>query len=199
MPGAQAAAGCARAPRRTSCGTAAGSPAGCPGRSARDAAEPRLGHRARGDVRLAREQPQGEAVGRAHRKLAEHGRAPDARDAVPAVAGQQRDRVDDRHALHALGQALGEGEPDRAPVVHEQRDALDLQLVQEALDEGVVLGDRVAQRGRLARAPEAGQVGRHAAAQLEEGQPFVGAAGHAVQVQRNGAASRAGRAAPEDR
>ena len=58
--------------------------------------------------------------------------------------------------------------------------------VQEALEEAVVLVDRVAQVARLARAPEAGQVGREAAGAVEEG----------AASRRSWWARRAGRAAP---
>ena len=64
--------------------------------------------------------------------------APQPRDAVPAVAGQQRDRVDHDQALDALGEALRPQQAHRAPVVHDEPHALDLRVVEEALDEAVV-------------------------------------------------------------
>ena len=46
-------------------------------------------------------------------------RAPDARDPVPAVAGQQRDRVDDHEPLDPLGRRIANA-GRRAPVVHDE-------------------------------------------------------------------------------
>src|SRR5262245_8121130 len=50
---------------------------------------------------------EGLAAGEAHGRLADAGGPPRPGDAMPAVAGQQRDRVDHHEALHALGEALG--------------------------------------------------------------------------------------------
>ena len=138
-----------RAPPAGSCGTGAGSRAGCPGRSgrARCPATPRAS--APGVALVSLESNR--SVGRLRVPIASSpstGRAPDARDAVPAVAGQERHRVDQHEPLDALGVALGEGEPDRAPVVHDEAHPLELALVEEALDEAVVLGDRVASESR---------------------------------------------------
>jgi len=121
---------------------------------------------------------------------------------VPAVPGQERHAVDDREALDPLGHALGEGQADAAPVVHEHAHALDAAIVQEALDEPVVLRDRVGERAGLARAAEAGQVRGHAAAEREHRQPVIRVRRHPVQVERNGAARAGGVTrrglAPED-
>ena len=85
----------------------------------------------------------------AHRELAEHRRAPDARGAVPAVAGQERHGVDDHQALDALRLALGEGEPDGAPVVHDAGCTRSTpSSSRKRSRKRVVLLDRVAQSSR---------------------------------------------------
>src|SRR4029077_17923313 len=99
--------------------------------------------------------PKGGGVDGALEELAERGRAPDFGGAVPAVAGEEGDAVDDHEARDALGCALREREPGAAPVVHDEAHALQAEVVEEALDEGVVLGDVVAAVGGLARAAEA--------------------------------------------
>ena len=82
------------------------------------AVEPRLGHRPRGGVGLLRGAAQRAPAGRAHRQLAEQRRAPDARDPVPAVAGQERHRVDHHQALDrargGAGRRRGRRRPSRA-------------------------------------------------------------------------------------
>ncbi len=88
----------------------------------------------------------------AHRQLAEQRRAPDARRAVPAVAGQERHRVDHHEALDALGLALGEGEADGAPVVHDAAaPARRSTRSRKRSMKRVVLGDRVVEARRACR------------------------------------------------
>jgi hypothetical protein len=77
------------------------------------------GQRARGDVRLARQQGDGAPGGRAHEQLADHGRAPRARDPVPAVARQQRGGVHDHEPPHAPGRRIASGGHGAPVVDHE--------------------------------------------------------------------------------
>ncbi len=141
-------------------------------------------HRPRRRVHVLGGVPQQGSAGRSHRELAQPGGAPDARPAVPAVAGQERHGVDDHEPLHALGVALGEGQAHGAPVVHHEAHALEVLILEEALDEVRVLVDRVLQLARLARTAEAGEVGCEATGPLQERQPVVRVGRHAVQVQR---------------
>ncbi len=152
--------------------------------------------RQRADVDVAREAPDHALGHRAHRDLADRRPPPRARQAVPLVAGQEGQRVDDDQAGDALGEALGEGEADGAEVVDEQVRPLDAQHVEEALDEAGIAGDRVVEVVRLARPAEARQVGRDAAAEGEERRPLVGAVGRPVEIERRHAVRRG--AAPED-
>ena len=121
----------------------------------------------------------------------------DARDRVPAVAGQERHDVDRDEPLDPLGRALREREPDRAPVVHDEPHAVEPGVRAEALEPVGVAGDRVVEVAALRAAAEAGQVGRDAAGALEERRPQIAGVGHAVEVQHGRVA--AGRAAPDDR
>ena len=155
------------------------------------------GQRTRGRARRAGELPRDPAVRRAHHELAEQRRSPGPRDAVPAVPGQERDHVHHHQALHPLGRRLREREPDGAPVVHDEAVALDAHVLEEALEEVPIAGDRVVEVGALAGAAEPGQVGRQAPGPLEERHPVVRARRDAVQVQHRGAVARC--AAPEDR
>ena len=116
---------------------------------------------------------------------------------MPAVAGQKRDGVEDDEPLDALGVALGPQQADRAPVVDDEPDAVDAGEVEEALDEGVVAGHREVAVAALARAAEAGQVGRQAAGAAQEGHPVVrarrarrGGRGRAASRPAGGSASR---------
>ena len=89
---------------------------------------------------------------------------------MPAVARQQRHRVEHDEPLDPLGVALREGERGRAPVVHDEPHALDLHdLVEEALDEARDPLERVVVLAALAGAAEAEQVGREAAGALRNG------------------------------
>ena len=129
-------------------GRASGSRAGCRGRSS-----PRRGRRCSARQRAPRTpQPGGEA----HQQLADERRAPDARHPVPAVAGQAAARDREQHEpLDALGKRWAQREPDRAPVVHHEREALEPGVVGERLEEAVVARDRVVELARLGRAAEA--------------------------------------------
>ena len=82
--------------------------------------------------------------------------------------------------------------------MHHEAHARGADVIEEALEEGVVLGDVIAPRGRLARAPEAREVRREAAVRAQEREPVVGAGGDAVQVHGDGSRGHVG-AAPEDR
>ena len=126
--------------------------------------------------------------GHPHRELAEQRRAPDARGAVPAVAGQERHGVDDHEALDALGLALREQQADGAPVVHDEAHPLEPALVEEALEEAVVLVDRVA-RGSRACPSARSRAGRARGRRSAPGTAIQSSelVGHAVQVQRGGA------------
>ena len=108
---------------------------------------------------------------------------------MPAIAGQEGDRVDHDEALDELRSPLGEDQADGAPVVHDQADPPEPQMLQEALEEAIELGDRVREVAGLAGASEAGEVGRDAAAALKERHPVVGVGGHAVQVEGHRAAA----------
>ena len=183
----EVAAGLRAAARATPSGRAAGSPAACPGRSlARPARRASPGSARRSSA----------PVVRADRDLAErrgvrHTRAP----AVPAVARQQRDGVDDDEALDALRVRRRPRQPGAAPVVDDEADAVEAERVDERAGEAGVAVEREVAVAALGRAAEAGQVGRDAAGALEERQPVVGARRHAVQLQRS---ARRRRRAPDE-
>src|SRR6185312_17078621 len=91
-------------------------------------------------------------------------------------------------------------EPGRAPVVHDEAHALDLDDVEERADEPRVALDREVAVAALAGAAEAREVRRDAARALEERQPVVAARRDAVEVEdRRSPVVRLGvRRAPEE-
>src|SRR5918999_6293762 len=105
--------------------------------------------------------------GEAHQQLACEGRTPNARDAVPAEAWEQRHRYEHEEPLDSIGEALGQGEPDRTPVVHDEREAVEPGAAGERLEPTVVALNRVVELGRLGGVSESRQVGRHSADALE--------------------------------
>ena len=133
--------------------------------------QPGIGQRTRGGVGVERGAAQRVARGGTHRDLPQQRRAPQARGAVPAVAGEERYGVHHHQPLDSLGVALGEGQPHRAPVVHDQPHALDLEQVEVLLDEARIPVDRVVEVPGLAGAPEAGKVGREPPAAFQEPRP----------------------------
>ena len=85
--------------------------------------------------------------------------------------GRNGTDVDRDDPLDPLGRALREREPDRAPVVHHEPDAVEPRVRGEALEPVGVARDRVVEVAALRAAAEAGQVGRDAAGALEERRP----------------------------
>ena len=157
------------------------------------------GHRAVVGARLAQRDPQRRAVHGAHERLADHGRAPEARRAVPAVARQERHGVHDDEPLDALRVAHRPQQADRAPVVDEQPHPVDARVLEEPADEALVALHREVAVAALAGPPEAREVGREPAGPLQEGDPVVAARRDAVDVQHGGRARRRRRRAPEQR
>ena len=125
-------------------------------------------------------------AGGAHRQLARAaGRAPDARGAVPAVAGQERHRVDDHQPLDALGVALGEGQADGAPVVHDEAHALDARARRgSARGSGRTRRSCSVREPGLPERPKPGRSGARPPVRSRNGDPVVGVGRHAVQVER---------------
>ena len=82
-----------------------------------------------------------------------------------ALAAGEQAGVEHHEALDALGVLDGEPQPDRAaPVVHDDRGVAQVELLEQAGGRRyvAVVGVPV-EIGRLVRAAEAGEVGRHAA------------------------------------
>jgi hypothetical protein len=116
---------------------------------------------------------------------------------MPAVAGEQRQRVDHDEAVDAIRHPRREPQRRRAPVVDDEVDALEAEPVQEALDVAVIAGERVGEGDGLDRVAEARQVGRDATGEREEWRPHDRAVGNPVHVEDG--RSVAGRRVPGDR
>jgi hypothetical protein len=74
---------------------------------------------------------------------------------VPAVAGHERRGGADHQPLDALGHLLREREPDAAPVVDDEREAVEPLLVDEGAQPACVALDRVVEARELVRLAEA--------------------------------------------
>ena len=133
-------------------------------------------------------------------QLAQHGRPPDPREDVPAVADEDA-RVDQREAREAVGM------PDRplqaprpAEVVQHQVRALDPEADEQPVEVPRVALDRVREHPGAVGAAEAGHVGRHDAGELgDRGHDLLPVAPRAgVPVQEHDGLARVGRASPGD-
>ena len=118
-----------------------------------------------------------------HGRLAHDRPAPQPRDPVPAVAGQEGHDVDRDQPDDPLGGPLRQRQPDAAPVVHDEAEALEAGELAEALEPVGVAADRVREVAALGRPAESRQVGRDPAAALEERRPQLAVVRHAVQPQ----------------
>src|SRR4051794_21574341 len=142
-----------------------------------------LGDHARTRLQIRGEHPERACRRRAHEQLAEAAPAPDPRDAVPAVARQQWDGVDDHEPLDPFRRAHREQQADRAPVVDDHAHALQPAGVRERLDEAPEPLHRVVEITSLAAAPEPGKVRGQAAGPLQELEPVVPIRRNAVEIQ----------------
>ena len=144
-------------------------------------------------VAAPQQQPEAGARGGGHEQLAEERGAPDARERVPAIAGQRAGAQQDRG-----GEAVGVlGRPAQAPraaeVVHDQVGAVDGEGVERPADEGGVRVHGLAEPGRRPRAAEAGRVPGHGPPSLSDGgeQRFpVGARAGVAVHEHDGLATR---------
>ena len=124
-------------------------------------------------IRGAAAQRSGEhAAGRRpHHELADPRPDPEPGEQVPAniLDREHRHTVDEDDPLDALGVALREREPHgRSPVVDDQLDAVDPEVIEQPLEEVRKAFDGVVQVAALSRPSEADQVGGDPAAALEE-------------------------------
>src|SRR4051794_22892399 len=142
-----------------------------------------VGDEPRPRLQIRREHSQRARGRRAHEQLAQAARSPDPRDAMPAIARQERHRVDDHEPLDALGRPHREQEPGRTPVVDDHAHALQAARVRERLHEAPEPLHRVVEVAALAAAPEPRQVRCEATGLLQELQPVVPVRRHPVEVQ----------------
>ena len=71
---------------------------------------------------------------RAHEDLADPEPSPGPGQAVPGVSGKEGDRVDHDEAVDPLGEALGEGQGDGAPVVDDEVKPVDSDVVERVVE-----------------------------------------------------------------
>ena len=100
-------------------------------------------------------------------------------------------RVDGHDPADALRRALRPGEPDGAPVVHDEPHVVEIRELAEAVEPVRVAADRVVEVAALGARAEAHEVGCDAAGALEERRPQVAGVGHAVQPQHRRVAAGA--------
>ena len=85
------------------------------------------------------------------------------------LSGKHRDAVDHDDSLDPLRVALRERDTHgRAPIVNDQLDAIDPEVLEQPLEEVRQAFDRVVQVAALSRPSKADQVGSNPAAALEE-------------------------------